>query len=678
MIAFKPQQGQQWFVADVHENQFGCEPSEGQVFFWLTLLQQCGSAEAFINEVAAFDLADVPELDEFDAACLSNPDAVANKLLAQRRAADLLGNLVGSLQADHTAFIEAAYLTCLRRPVDHDGRVAYLRHLEAGLPRASVLVALLQSPESLALAQLQAEKEDRYTLQQLEQALSARGGVAVHGLFSLFLDRAPEPKELQTWAPQCDSEQGTQSLLSVLGTSLEFGLRKVALGKQADRFEALKNIALGKVTRQWRRWWTDLVGRRSGAALSRAAGQRPKVLMLCTFPIDEPRHGGQHRALNIKLAYESAGYEVVYGGVLGSENYAPAAHFLPYPGFEALAPYIENPFLMDDWALGQLFANDDKHFARLAALFDFVPDVVHVELPWLFQFARRFVESHKGKKIPLVYGAENIEYQLKRGILKTYMGDAWADTCSEWVRTTETEAVLGADGVCCVSEHDVAWTAAFAKCPVVLAPNGVSARLTTHEGIQEALALTQHRKFALYCASGHPPNVVGFYDMLGGGVGCMPPDSRLVVAGSAGQAIVNDPRFRSTAGLARCLVTANEVSESCLQALLLMAHVIVLPITHGGGTNLKTAEAIWACRRVVATRVAMRGFEAFEAHRGVHVADNAVHFKALLRQEMLAPPLRVAAGDKLARQAVLWTKTLEPLVNLVGSLVVPGTAGKGV
>ncbi|MDD3935651.1 glycosyltransferase family 4 protein [Rhodoferax sp.] len=391
------------------------------------------------------------------------------------------------------------------------------------------------------------------------------------------------------------------------------------------------------------------------------------LLVLCTYPINNPRHGGQLRVRNIVDTYRAAGHEVEVVGVLGSENYEHEEGFLPFPGVSQLAKVVPNPFLMEDYALGLLFANDDQSYARLAAAINKRPDVIHVEQPWLLAFARRYT-STQARDAKVVYGSQNIEWRLKQNILSSYfdVDTAWMN--AELVKKVELDAISGAEAIVCVSENDAEWVRLQTETPVVLAPNGVKAWSTTDEGRKEAADITQGYRYALYCASAHPPNMTGFFDMFGGGFGSLKPDEKLVVAGGAGWAIAGDVRVHQSSKLAEKVVVAGMVSQPCLEGLLDGAHCIVLPLTQGGGTNLKTAEALWSGRHIVATSVAMRGFESFIGSSGVHLADDSTTFKRALRVAMETEPLKLSAEEIDMRRTVLWESCLNPLLAFVANL----------
>lgn len=113
---------------------------------------------------------------------------------------------------------------------------------------------------------------------------------------------------------------------------------------------------------------------------------------------------------------------------------------------------------------------------------------------------------------------------------------------------------------------------------------------------------------------------------------------------------------------------AGVVSQPCLEGLLNGANCIVLPLTQGGGTNLKTAEALWAGKHIVATTVAMRGFERFIGARGVHLADDSATFKRALRVAMESEPLRLSEQEIDERRSVLWENCLDSLTVLIDNL----------
>jgi glycosyltransferase involved in cell wall biosynthesis len=391
------------------------------------------------------------------------------------------------------------------------------------------------------------------------------------------------------------------------------------------------------------------------------------ILILCTYPIANPKHGGQLRVRHIADAYMLAGHDVQVVGVLGSSSYEQETGFLPYPSQEQLTRAIANTFLMEDYALGQLFQQDEQCRRHLTSLIKTQPDIIHVEQPWLFGFAMQYAATLKNRP-QLIYGSQNTEWRLKRDIVVTYQGPAVAEQCAYLVKSVELQAVSQADAIVAVSQADANWLASNTERPIILAPNGVKAWQSMPAGRQEARTISQGYRYALFCASAHPPNMTGFFELFGGGFGSLKPDEKLVVAGGASYAIAGDPRVHRSAKLAEKTTTAGMVSQACLEGLLDQASCIVLPITQGSGTNLKTAEALWSGKHIVATTVAMRGFERFMNAPGVHLGDEPASFKQALRRAMSAAPITLSQDDLSARQSVLWHNCLAPLISAINHL----------
>ena len=389
------------------------------------------------------------------------------------------------------------------------------------------------------------------------------------------------------------------------------------------------------------------------------------ILTLSTYPIDVPQHGGQHRLFNIVRLYRELGHSVEVAGVLGSDSYPSTPGFVSYPGLDSLTEHIKNPFLMDDWAIGSLFEKNDIFFGKLDELITSEPDLIHVEQPWLFGFALRYRSKHALRRIKIIYGSQNIEHTLKFDIMKTYTTSSESEEGAKKVLACEVAALQKADGVCCVSGNDLQWSRNHTDVNIVLAQNGVRDMPATVSGINDANIITGHRKTALYCASAHAPNIQGFFETIGAGIGFLSPDERLVVAGGSGHVIESDSRFQKIPGLQRVYVSAGVVSGECLQGLLHTAHVIMLPITHGSGTNLKTAEALWAGKHIIATPIAMRGFEIFAHANGVRIEETPEGFRRAVRSAMAEMPLRLTQADWEARRILLWEQTLQPLLELI-------------
>jgi len=391
------------------------------------------------------------------------------------------------------------------------------------------------------------------------------------------------------------------------------------------------------------------------------------ILIFCTYPINNPRHGGQLRVRNIVDNYRTAGHDVNIIGVLGSPDYESECGFLSFPSLDLLSTLIDNPFLMEDYALGELIINNDEYYEKLISKIKIRPDLIQVEHPWLFAAAQKFQEK-SAPTAKIIYSSHNIEWKLKQEITSVYFDAETADKNAVLIKTAETKAITSADAIVCVSESDAKWLKTQTDKKIVIAGNGVKPWQSDSYGRKQASAIAQNSKYALYCASSHPPNITGFFNIFTGGFGSLKPDEKLVVVGGVGVAILKDRRLEGSAKLLEKLVVAGSVSQGCLEGLLDGAHCIVLPLTQGGGTNLKTAEALWSGKYVVATSVAMRGFEKFIGGNGIQIADAPSQFKRAIRNAMGSLPFKLTEEELNLRRQVLWESCLSPLVELVGSI----------
>jgi hypothetical protein len=102
-----------------------------------------------------------------------------------------------------------------------------------------------------------------------------------------------------------------------------------------------------------------------------------------------------------------------------------------------------------------------------------------------------------------------------------------------------------------------------------------------------------------------------------------------------------------------------EIDDRQLWAIKSACHGALLPILAGGGSNLKTAEALTLGKWVVATPTALRGFEAFAQAEGVIVANNRRDFHRGMARVLCSPPLEISEASRKARDALHWDSLFE-------------------
>jgi Glycosyl transferases group 1 len=386
-----------------------------------------------------------------------------------------------------------------------------------------------------------------------------------------------------------------------------------------------------------------------------------KITILSTFPFDTPRHGGQHRLHNIAVHMRAQGHDVTATGINDTQGEPGNDNYLAQPEPHIYQDYIEHPWLMEDWAAGQLFAKNDHYFQQLAARIPADADLLYCELPWLVAFAVRLRKAYPQRRFQIVYGSENVECLLKKAIIGMYRTEEFTQHCYDLIYETEVAALKAADWCVAVTKEDILWAHQHTNKPIILAPNGVNARQFATNDLDFANYFSGKKQYALLCASAHPPNMSGFFKIFAPSLAFLNPMQRLVTAGSIGDALVNDERFKDLTHNNR-FINVGMVEESLLAALLKLAHTIVLPITEGEGTNLKSAEALWEGKHIVATQKAMRGFENFTKARGVRIANTPEDFCAAVRESLSQPPLVLDEAERRERESLLWRETLRPLI----------------
>jgi hypothetical protein len=290
--------------------------------------------------------------------------------------------------------------------------------------------------------------------------------------------------------------------------------------------------------------------------------------------------------------------------------------------------------------------------------------VIQSEQPFIWPLAER-LRATRFKNAKLIYSSHNIEHRLKADIIGS--SSPLAGEIAAEIGNLERHASRAADISVAVTPADAAELENFGAERVVLAPNGVRAWNPSVEVVRAWRDRLPKHPFVLYVGSAHPPNYSGVREVFGNTLGSIPPNSRLVVAGSVG------PHFRNELlkgpfgdlNQTRIQITG-ELSDHDLDAIKSLTTGFVLPISSGGGSNLKTAEAIYSGKFAIGTPVAFRSFEQYTHLPGIVVSSDsgAIHkaLRSVLTEVHDRPP-RVPVDD------LLWSSTLRPMIEAAESLL---------
>lgn len=276
---------------------------------------------------------------------------------------------------------------------------------------------------------------------------------------------------------------------------------------------------------------------------------------------------------------------------------------------------------------------------------DHIPDAISFDHPWLWEEAKKLKKIFPNAK--LIHSSQNIEFLLKSELLKELPEDARISAV-KYVRELEEEIARECDFILSITELDKLWFQNNGAKDVIAANNGTLA---------SPQRVVSPNKYALVIGSGHPPNIEGSIKYLYDATEWMPENSRLIYVGSVCHGL------RGNVGKEINPVRNTEViflgirPDEDLNKLIASASVILLPIPYGGGSNLKTAEAICSGRPIVGTTKSFREFDSFITSRNTVVADDVDDFREACFNfvEEKLPTVYRYGHEKL-----LWKATLEP------------------
>lgn len=395
---------------------------------------------------------------------------------------------------------------------------------------------------------------------------------------------------------------------------------------------------------------------------------KPKVLLVATYPIVEPRHGGQLRTRHIHDEYIKAGIEVDYCGIFPEGIYPDhSERDVQFPGDldgRELQDY-ERAVYDHIWGL---------HVADMPAARDCIVhrlkegryDFVQIDLLYAWPLLRRCIDElpPDARRPRLIYSSQNIEHQMKRQVLSLLGApDAVVDQYQQEVRDIEVDLIERADLLFAVSAEDRdEINAAGKRLDCVLARNGSMPLQVAEEATEPWREVLPGEPFAVFISSAHLPNAVGFFSLFGGSLAFLPPGRRLVIAGGVTGVIEANPTYRQWAAINDARSTRlGTVDDVGVAAVRRFGHVFVLPITAGGGSNIKTAEALLTGAYVLGTSTAFRGYEQYMEAPGVFVEDDPRAFRDRLLQLLSMDRAAPAPETLTARRQLLWDASLAPM-----------------
>ena len=398
-----------------------------------------------------------------------------------------------------------------------------------------------------------------------------------------------------------------------------------------------------------------------------------RILQISTHTTLVPRHGGQIRSNRIAANVEKAGHFVRRLAVgyrpddyvedvrephinIGASRYCTSGRH--ERDFGASWAYFTDYGSM--LAVRECSETRERFFAEITKA---APDLIMLEHPWLWPMVDAYV-AEKAGTIPVIYNSQNVEYALKRSIAAEEKLDL-PESILEAIEVLEKDCVLRTAATTTCTDADRDAFLAIGGRTVVTAPNGTDQTHRDHLLNVLPDSVPENASYALVVGSGHPPNIAGFLNLMAPSLPKLRANKRFVVVGGAGDSIETTIRASGRDLLIRGrFINLGMVPKLTLDAAIANANVIALPIQYGGGSNVKTAEALLSGRRIVASRHSLRGFPGVEGAKNLRVADDDVFGDAVL--EELGKPFRVDY-DNMPVQ-LLWENTTRPICDIISEI----------
>jgi glycosyltransferase involved in cell wall biosynthesis len=389
------------------------------------------------------------------------------------------------------------------------------------------------------------------------------------------------------------------------------------------------------------------------------------ILFLSTYPFAKPRHGGQIRLSQLVKKFERNGWKTRSIAVYEEESFLGdelGPYDIPFPVDSLFRSYKGRHVpLINDLLTGAYATSDEGGFSKILANLPTEIDVIHVEQCWLWNLVEKIKSIPKYKNAIVVFGSQNIEFLLKNDILEQY-NIADRDDVIEDIKHLEMRAVHEADVVAAVTKNDVKSMQSWGRKSITLAANGIEPWKTDTLTSKWESKLPKS-PWMLYVASAHPPNFTSFNKIIGESLACIPPDSKLVIAGSVCEHIYKEVLKSKWASInISRLEFLYVLDDDDLAEVKNRAHAYFLPIEHGGGSNLKTAEALYSGKPVIGTLSAFRGFEEFCDSSRINIINNPEEFFSATRQVLTRISPILDSKELSSLEKLTWDKTLDSLI----------------
>lgn len=385
-----------------------------------------------------------------------------------------------------------------------------------------------------------------------------------------------------------------------------------------------------------------------------------KILQFTTYSLAKLDHGGKIRSHYIKQALKT--FSAIETMSFSWEQCDSLSGFdvnLSSPKYAAQGGH----HLLGDIAIDEYLQTTEELYENIGnKIKEYSPTHILFEEPFLWPvFLRLEKDGYFSKKIKIIYSAYNIESRLKRKIYSDFLPKEKAESMTSRVLSIESGVAKRADLILTVSKDDACFLREVNQSsPVVVVPNGndKAENYSRLDCWNEKFKVEDGTNW-LFVGSWHPPNINGLvslhHELLESHTKL---NFKIWILGSVANGLEADPRWNHE--LSDNFKLVGPVSIEDLDGAVSSCDGIILPIWEGGGSNLKTSQALISDKQVIATSFSFRGFEEYDEEEGVLMVDTVNEFTSALQK---TKPSTQTFNRKKCIDALTWDGILKGLVS---------------
>ncbi len=386
-----------------------------------------------------------------------------------------------------------------------------------------------------------------------------------------------------------------------------------------------------------------------------------RILQFTVFDdIDDPDHGGKLRCYYIREALRER-FEVKTMSFAWSEKDSVSDFHIKLN----INNYLLNNRVDRLFRFSKgIYCTQQKYLMNeiAEAIKAFSPHILLIEHPYLWQLIKTLKESGVFREdIYIVYSSHNVEVNLRRKIYEREFDREKATAYTDYVDYLEKDLIKNANSAIAVSKEDADYVTKWSSIPVGVYPNAHTspALLGKQEKWRNYFQESGAESNWVFVGSSHPPNIVGLYTFLQSMREKRKKEVALWVLGSSANGLQDKKEFDEKDY--PFLHLMGHVTSEDIESAISVSDGILLPIWEGGGSNLKTVQALLSGKFVLSSRFAFRTFEKFMQEEGVNIAETPDELAEKFAS--IKPNFHYSRSREVA--SLCWSSVLASLADFV-------------